>query len=170
MRLVSAPLLVPLLGSYPCPLALSMSVTLLLPLSLTPSVSLAMHSRGLIPIAKPTLVPAPIATILWLSLPLQVACGGYHSAAATDAGHVFTWGFNRYGQCGNGSKDNPVSEPSLVDLSRVTPGAVGEVPKVLCGRHHSALVTRGGALYTWGACSFGKASEKATPIFFPALL
>ncbi|CAN0423718.1 unnamed protein product, partial [Ectocarpus sp. 12 AP-2014] len=89
---------------------------------------------------------------------VQVACGGYHSAVATDAGRVFTWGFNRYGQCGNGSKDNTVPEPSLVDLSRVTPGAVGEVPKVLCGRHHSALVTRGGALYTWGACSFGKAS------------
>ncbi|CAN0104946.1 unnamed protein product, partial [Ectocarpus sp. 6 AP-2014] len=88
---------------------------------------------------------------------VQVACGGYHSAVATDAGRVFTWGFNRYGQCGNGSKDNTVPEPSLVDLSRVTPGAVGEVPKVLCGRHHSALVTRGGALYTWGACSFGKA-------------
>ncbi|CAM9865992.1 unnamed protein product, partial [Ectocarpus sp. 8 AP-2014] len=87
---------------------------------------------------------------------VQVACGGYHSAVATDAGRVFTWGFNRYGQCGNGSKDNTVPEPSLVDLSRVTPGALGEVPKVLCGRHHSALVTRGGALYTWGACSFGK--------------
>lgn len=63
---------------------------------------------------------------------------------------------HRYGQCGNGSKDNTVPEPVLVDLSGVSSGAVDDVPKVLCGRHHSALVTRTGALYSWGACSFGK--------------
>lgn len=122
---------------------------------------MSLASHGLFPIANPTRIPTTAVASslsLSLSLSLQVACGGYHSAVATDAGRVFTWGFNRYGQCGNGSKDNTVPEPSLVDLSLVTPGAVGEVPKVLCGRHHSALVTRGGALYTWGACSFGKAS------------
>lgn len=61
----------------------------------------------------------------------QVACGGYHSAVVTDAGRAFAWGFNRYGQCGNGNKDNTVSEPALVDLSDVPPGRLGEVPQVL---------------------------------------
>lgn len=61
---------------------------------------------------------------------IQVACGGYHSAVVTDAGRVFSWGFNRYGQCGNGSKDNTVPEPAPVDLSNVPPGRVGEAPKV----------------------------------------
>lgn len=37
----------------------------------------------------------------------------------------------------------PRFDPSLVD-------------KVVCGRHHTALVTGWGGLYTWGACSFGK--------------
>lgn len=60
----------------------------------------------------------------------QIACGGYHSAVVTDAGRVFSWGFNRYGQCGNGSKDNTVGEPALVDLSEVRPGGLGKNPKV----------------------------------------
>ncbi|CAN0359867.1 unnamed protein product, partial [Laminaria digitata] len=60
---------------------------------------------------------------------IQVACGGYHSAVVTDAGRVFSWGFNRYGQCGNGSKENTVPEPSLVDLSAVPPGGMGEGPR-----------------------------------------
>lgn len=58
-----------------------------------------------------------------------MACGGYHSAVVTDAGRVFSWGFNRYGQCGNGSKENTVPEPSLVDLSAVPPGGMGEGPR-----------------------------------------
>ena len=32
-------------------------------------------------------------------------------------------------------------------------------PQVLCGRHHSALVVSWGAMYSWGACSFGKVSH-----------
>lgn len=48
----------------------------------------------------------------------------------TDAGMVFTWGFNRYGQCGNGSKDNTVPEPALVDLSNIPAGGLGSSPKV----------------------------------------
>lgn len=31
----------------------------------------------------------------------QVACGGLHTAALTDAGHVYTWGDGRMGQLGN---------------------------------------------------------------------
>lgn len=71
---------------------------------------------------------------------IQVACGGYHSAVVTDAGRVFSWGFNRYGQCGNGSKDNTVPEPSPVDLSNVPPGRVGEAPKVWGWREQTYFV------------------------------
>ena len=33
---------------------------------------------------------------------LQIACGGWHSAALTNTGEVFTWGSGRCGQLGHG--------------------------------------------------------------------
>lgn len=68
----------------------------------------------------------------------QIACGGYHSAVVTDGGRVFSWGFNRYGQCGNGSKDNTVGEPAPVVLSEIRPPGLGKNPKVGRDRRASA--------------------------------
>ncbi|CAM9181888.1 unnamed protein product [Choristocarpus tenellus] len=86
----------------------------------------------------------------------QVACGGYHSVALTLSGRVFSWGFNRYGQCGVGSKENTISEPLPTKLDRISEDGMGTVTHVVCGRHHSALITSRGGLYTWGGSSFGK--------------
>ncbi|CAM9510226.1 unnamed protein product, partial [Discosporangium mesarthrocarpum] len=86
----------------------------------------------------------------------KVACGAYHSVAVTKSGRVFSWGFNRYGQCGDGSMENTISAPSPTKLDRIALDANGRVAQVVCGRHHSALVTSRGGLYTWGGSSFGK--------------
>ena len=108
-----------------------------------------------------------------------VAAGGAHSGAITRSGKVYCWGFNRSGQTGVATKANTISEPrecNLVNLQEdqsganggadtyaVTgqggqppPGPPGKPIVLVCGRHHSAMLTDTGAVFTWGATSFGR--------------
>lgn len=36
---------------------------------------------------------------------MQIACGNAHTLVVTDSGKLYTWGYNNYGQLGNGSKN-----------------------------------------------------------------
>jgi hypothetical protein len=46
-----------------------------------------------------------------------VACGGLHSAVSTAGQLVFAFGFNRYGQCGQGNCSNKLSTPRPVNVN-----------------------------------------------------
>jgi alpha-tubulin suppressor-like RCC1 family protein len=48
---------------------------------------------------------------------VMVACGGLHSAVCTAGQLAFCFGFNRYGQCGQGSCSNKVSAPRPVNMN-----------------------------------------------------
>mmetsp|Transcript_36636 Transcript_36636/g.46689 ORF Transcript_36636/g.46689 Transcript_36636/m.46689 type:complete len:744 (+) Transcript_36636:264-2495(+) len=84
---------------------------------------------------------------------IQVGCGGYHSAALTDTGYLFMWGFNRYGQCGNGQRENTVSDPAPCQTQTL---AGRKLRQLSLGRHHSAVLTNDGQVLTWGSSSFGR--------------
>lgn len=65
---------------------------------------------------------------------IQVACGGSHSGVVTDSGRVFTWGLNKQGQCGLGSKQpESVTEPRPLDPETMS-GV--KVTSLVCGRNH----------------------------------
>uniref|UniRef100_A0A8D0GEN4 RCC1 domain-containing protein 1 n=1 Tax=Sphenodon punctatus TaxID=8508 RepID=A0A8D0GEN4_SPHPU len=92
----------------------------------------------------------------------EVAAGGWHSASVSEAGDLYIWGWNRWGQlalpsqalaeskvgatvAGTGSPIKPASHaadefisiqafPALLDLP--------EVSKISCGSSHTAAVTR----------------------------
>ena len=72
--------------------------------------------------------------------------------ANRQSGEVYLWGFNRYAQCGQAPPDNQLS-PRRLPLGALTGGVVADV---VCGRHHTALLTTAGQLYTWGAAGFGR--------------
>ncbi|CAI5512872.1 unnamed protein product, partial [Closterium sp. Naga37s-1] len=91
----------------------------------------------------------------------DVACGGYHTAAVTGAGHLFTWGANEYGCLGHGPRHAPSSAVPV----RVAGSLAGkQVLQVSCGWKHTAAIASGadegegqslraatvGKLYTWG--------------------
>ncbi|XP_074457893.1 RCC1 domain-containing protein 1 isoform X3 [Larus michahellis] len=112
-------------------------------------------------------------------VPMQaVAAGGWHSASVSEAGDLYVWGWNESGQLALPSKalaeervqdgdagagdtmltprqEQPAAEgtafisiqafPALLDLPQDL-----EVTEVSCGSRHTAVVTRGGELYTWG--------------------
>jgi len=109
-----------------------------------------------------------------------IAAGGCHSGCFTKAGDVFMWGFNRSGQCGvgpekasssSGQKGNAmttVPKPRKLeglleanngpDTSAAAANGGGrlKVVQLVCGRHHSACLTDSGAVFCWGATSFGR--------------
>lgn len=77
---------------------------------------------------------------------VQVNGGWRHTAAVTSEGHLYTWGWNRFGQLGLGHLDD-VCEPSEVtSFSR----ADAAIALVTCGWRHTIAVTADGAVYSWG--------------------
>lgn len=84
-----------------------------------------------------------------------VDCGGDHTAAIKKDGTLWTWGYNMYGQLGNG-KCAPGK--AVVDFSAdvYTPQMIMEdVAFVSCGDIHTAAIKKDGSLWVWGAGYLG---------------
>lgn len=78
-----------------------------------------------------------------------VSVGDEHSAAVTEDGSLYMWGYNKYGQVGNGkSGENEIqTEPVKI---------MDNVQYVSLGLLHSAAITKNGSLYMWGANDSGQ--------------
>eukprot|EP00301_Raphidiophrys_heterophryoidea_P024538 c7_g1_i2.p1 GENE.c7_g1_i2~~c7_g1_i2.p1 ORF type:complete len:413 (+),score=83.30 c7_g1_i2:80-1318(+) len=66
---------------------------------------------------------------------ISIACGAYHSAALTEAGALYCWGSNAYGQLGQPNFlgcDEPQCVTRLPSGSRVL--------SVSCGSYHTAII------------------------------
>ena len=75
-----------------------------------------------------------------------IACGNEHTLAVTEAGELWVWGQGAQGRLGlNDGQDRLV--PTRVDPQHF---AHAPISAVAAGQSHSAAVTAGGALYTWG--------------------
>ena len=94
-------------------------------------------------------LPGQIGTVV------HAAAGGNHSLVVTSSGQLYGFGYNRYGQLGNGTNNNsdtPNPTPTLVGL----PGQVGPVTLVSAGGVHSLAATASGQLYAFGYNFFGQ--------------
>ena len=72
----------------------------------------------------------------------QVSGGYYHTTAIKTDGTLWTWGYNAYGQLGNGTTTN-YSSPIQV-------GPLTNWKQVAGGQHHTAAIKTDGTLWTWG--------------------
>ena len=81
-----------------------------------------------------------------------VALGTYHSAAITKYGSLYMWGYNNYGQLGNGSTTNSYTPVKIME----------NVAAVSLGACHSAAITKDGSLYMWGENSDGQLGNGST--------
>jgi alpha-tubulin suppressor-like RCC1 family protein len=76
---------------------------------------------------------------------VMISCGAYHSMALTECGHVYSWGYNGWGQLGNGNNVNSY-EPKFVII-------IDEnvfIEKISCGSFHSLLLSSDGYIYVFG--------------------
>lgn len=90
---------------------------------------------------------------------VAIACGGYHTAALDSTGVVHTWGYNGYGQLGNGTTTNskvPVSLSAQGSLSGKTIAAIA------CGNTHTVALDTLGGLHAWGLNGTGQLGNGTT--------
>jgi hypothetical protein len=76
---------------------------------------------------------------------VMISCGGLHSMALTERGHVFSWGYNNCGQLGLSNYNNKVNKPSITLISNDI-----LIKKISCGKRHSLLLSSDGYIYWFG--------------------
>ncbi len=96
-----------------------------------------------------------------------ITAGNVHSCALTAAGGVKCWGYNRYGQLGDGTladRSTPVDVAGLTaGASAITAGDGG------AGNYHSCAVTGSGGVKCWGYNRYGQLgdgtlNDQSTPV------
>jgi hypothetical protein len=84
----------------------------------------------------------------------SVSAAGYSSCGVTTGNAAYCWGYNNYGQLGDGSFTNRGS-PALVA------GGLS-FAAVSAGSLHSCGVTTAGAVYCWGSNTYGELGDGST--------
>ena len=94
----------------------------------------------------------------------DIAAGGLHSLAVVQVngvGNVYSWGYNGYGQLGNGNTQNVVNFTDTNVPVPIVPvdGAQLNVTNVAAGGTHSLARTADGKVYGWGNNTYGQAGS-----------
>jgi alpha-tubulin suppressor-like RCC1 family protein len=101
------------------------------------------------------LTPTEVEALGGLGL-VQLAVGGRHNVALTDAG-VYTWGQNWRGELGLGT----ISEGELTP-QRITALEYVSIVELAVGYNHNLALTDDGALYSWGGNWVGQLGREAS--------
>ncbi|XP_024882774.1 probable E3 ubiquitin-protein ligase HERC4 isoform X1 [Temnothorax curvispinosus] len=89
--------------------------------------------------------------VLGANVIVQIACGVEHSIALTNDGELYAWGSNRDGQLGLGSYTSNEIKPK-----RITTLAAVPIAFVACGGYHTVVISKSGAVFSWGRNTFGQ--------------
>uniref|UniRef100_A0A2H8TU70 HECT-type E3 ubiquitin transferase n=1 Tax=Melanaphis sacchari TaxID=742174 RepID=A0A2H8TU70_9HEMI len=83
---------------------------------------------------------------------IDIACGGFHSAAISRYGHLYTWGKGRYGRLGHGDYEDYLYPKMVQSLAKVP------VVKVACGSGdaQTMCITSDDNVWSWGDGDYGK--------------
>ena len=92
---------------------------------------------------------------------IKIAAGYSHSLALRKDGTVWAWGYNGYGQLGDGTTSEKRSPVQVNGLSGVT--------AIAAGGSHSLVLKNDGTVWAWGANDYGQlgdgtTTKKITPV------
>jgi alpha-tubulin suppressor-like RCC1 family protein len=104
--------------------------------------------------------PAPV-TLLGTNV-AQVAAGGQHACARKTDGSLYCWGYNGWGQVGDGT--SVLSVPSPVQVASL--GTT--VAEVTTGANHTCARKTDGSLWCWGYNMNGQIGGGGTRVLMPA--
>ncbi|MCB0189625.1 MAG: hypothetical protein KDE31_35385, partial [Caldilineaceae bacterium] len=89
----------------------------------------------------------------------DISAGSRHACAMAANGEIRCWGYNQFGQLGDGVRPaHPLPQPLAV--TRTTGPIVALAP----GGHHNCLLTTGGIVRCWGANQYGQTGTGTTSL------
>ncbi len=98
----------------------------------------------------PTVVPG-------LTGIMEISAGGKHTIALKqDRTTVWAWGFNGYGQLGDGGME--------LKLSPIQVEGMNDVRSISAGQYHSSVIREDGSVWMWGRHTSGTQTVRTTPI------
>ncbi|XP_041853876.1 probable E3 ubiquitin-protein ligase HERC4 [Melanotaenia boesemani] len=93
--------------------------------------------------------PQPIQSLSAIPL-VRIAAGGEQSFALSVSGGVFGWGRNDCGQLGLGDTEDRHTPVSVHSLN------LKQTCDISCGKDHTAILTKHGAVFTFGSGQYGQ--------------
>ncbi len=105
-------------------------------------------------------VPTPIDITSQFNLDegdmlVDVSVGDGHSSARTLQGRLFTWGWNIYGQLGNGTSNNEIYAFPIDITSQFVLHEEESIANAYMNYYHSSVITSEGRVFTWGYNGYG---------------
>jgi alpha-tubulin suppressor-like RCC1 family protein len=98
---------------------------------------------------------SPVSTVIGGTNWKQVAAGGNSTVAVKTDGTLWTWGYNLYGQLGDGTTVNKSSPVSVA-------GGGTNWKQVAAGGNSTVAVKTDGTLWTWGYNLYGQLGDGTT--------
>ncbi|KAM9964598.1 hypothetical protein ACTFIW_004369 [Dictyostelium discoideum] len=114
---------------------------------------------------QPKFKPTPVSSLVGKSI-VSVAAGVMHSSCVDSNGKIYSWGWNRYGQLGNGSVKSQTlpthpkfQNPKLSDIQQQQQQhhlMKLNFIKVVCGKNHTLALSSSGEVVGFGFNACGQ--------------
>jgi len=101
-----------------------------------------------------------MAEIAGLADATQVSLGLRHACALLKSGEVQCWGWNGFGQIGDGSKTTPGGPVHVVDVGGT--GRLGDVAQISVGAAMTCALRTSGQVLCWGDNTYGSIGDGTT--------
>jgi alpha-tubulin suppressor-like RCC1 family protein len=91
---------------------------------------------------------------------VAITCGGNHTLALDSTGQIHAWGYNSFGQLGNGT----TSTIQIVPINVSTFGSINgkTVVAISCGANHTVVLDSTGKVHAWGYNNYGQLGNSTT--------